>query len=74
MSLLLFVFSYGREEMLALFDGNVSPPNDLTNNEELFVNRAQLPLALQAESAEDESVSVAFNNMLKVFMHFLLYT
>ena len=46
---------YGREEMLALFDRNFKPPETLSSFGTIFIDKAQLPLAL-TQMTEDESV------------------
>lgn len=47
---------YGREEMLALFDRNCKPPEQLSGLQSLFVEKTQLPLAL-IPMTEDETVN-----------------
>lgn len=46
---------YGREEMLALFDRTLKPPEPLTGFSGLYVQKPQLPLAL-IQMTEDEQV------------------
>ena len=46
---------YGREEMLALFDRNYKPPETLSSFGAIFIDKAQLPLAL-IQMTEDETV------------------
>lgn len=48
---------YGREEMLALFDRNYKPPEQLTTFSSLYVEKTQLPLAL-VQMTEDETVII----------------
>lgn len=47
---------YGREEMLALFDRNVKPPESLVKLQGLYVEKAQMPMALLTMT-EEETVS-----------------
>lgn len=49
-------FRYGREEMLALFDRNVIPPDPLKQIQGLFVDKTQYPLAL-VQMTDEETVS-----------------
>jgi len=46
-------YRYGREEMLALFDKNVKPPEDLAQFGTLFVEKCQFPLNLMQMSEEE---------------------
>ena len=39
-------FRYGKEEILALFDKNVKPPEEIVNFGTLFVEKCQYPLNL----------------------------
>ena len=39
-------FRYGKEEILALFDKNVKPPEELASFGSLFVDKCQFPLNL----------------------------
>lgn len=48
-----FIFRYGREDMLALFDKTLRPPNSLCSFTTLYSEQPLLPLAFQT-SAEDE--------------------
>lgn len=50
-------FRYGREEMLALFDRNVTPPDPLKQIQGLFVDKTQFPLAL-VQMTDEETVSL----------------
>ena len=43
-------FRYGKEEILALFDKNVKPPEELVNFGSLFVEKCQFPLNLMQVS------------------------
>jgi len=47
-------FRYGKEEILALFDKNVKPPEEIVNFGTLFVEKCQYPLNLM-QMTEDES-------------------
>ncbi|XP_014474042.1 PREDICTED: PERQ amino acid-rich with GYF domain-containing protein CG11148 isoform X2 [Dinoponera quadriceps] len=47
-------YRYGREEMLALYDRNHKPPETLPTYSGLYVEKAQLPLAL-IQMTEDEA-------------------
>ncbi|XP_054271117.1 GRB10-interacting GYF protein 2 [Macrosteles quadrilineatus] len=44
---------YGREEMLALFNRNVQPPDDIKQLQGLYVKEMQLPLALIPQTQEE---------------------
>ncbi|CAG2104047.1 unnamed protein product [Medioppia subpectinata] len=46
-------YRYGREEMLALFNHNLKPPESLAEFPHLFVEKMQLPLALINMSEEE---------------------
>ena len=43
-------FRYGKEEILALFDKNVKPPEEIVNFGTLFVEKCQYPLNLMQVS------------------------
>lgn len=46
-------FRYGREEMLSLFDKNYNMPEILPTFKKIFVEKAQLPLALTPSTDEE---------------------
>ena len=50
-------FKYSREEMLALYDKNLPPPNYLPTFGTLFVEKMQPPMAF-SQASEEEIVSV----------------
>ena len=45
---------YGREEMLALYNPNSDPPEDLKGVSTIYVEEKQEPLALVAHSEEEQ--------------------
>ena len=53
-------FRYGKEEILALFDKNVKPPEELVNFGSLFVEKCQFPLNLM-------QVNLLFTNITHEF-------
>lgn len=50
-------YRYGREEMLALYDRNHKPPEQLISFGTLYVEKSQPPLAL-IQMTEDEAVII----------------
>ena len=54
-------FRYGKEEILALFDKNVKPPEELVNFGSLFVEKCQFPLNLMQVSFYKYYYSRIFN-------------
>lgn len=50
-------FRYGREEMLALFDRGMTPPEELKKYTDLFVESARIPMTMVQMSEEEVRLS-----------------
>lgn len=53
-------FRYGKEEILALFDKNVKPPEQLVNFGSLFVDKCQFPLNMMQVTLELKIIEYSF--------------
>jgi len=47
-------FRYGREEMLALFDRTIRPPDHLAKFKDLYVEKTQIPVCMLPQPPDEE--------------------